>query len=127
MAQLHDVWPDGYAQRLCDGMVRVRFRHGMDRPVLLQPGTVERYTVDCWNTSHVFLPGHRIRVHVASSAFPKYDRNLNTGEDLCDSARARPAEQTVYHDRPRPSAVVLPVIPADRSGQAHPERSEGLR
>ncbi|WP_273367075.1 CocE/NonD family hydrolase [Alicyclobacillus herbarius] len=82
MVQLHDVWPNGYAQRLCDGMVRARFRNGMDRPELVEPGAVIKYDIDCWNTCHTFLPGHRIRVHITSSAFPKYDRNPNTGEPL---------------------------------------------
>jgi putative CocE/NonD family hydrolase len=113
VVQLHDVWPNGYAQRLCDGMVRARFRQGMDREQLLTPGSVERYEIDCWNTSHVFLPGHRIRVHVASSAFPKYDRNPNTGEPQGLSTHTQPAQQTVYHDRARPSAIILPVIKND--------------
>lgn len=111
MVQLHDVWPNGYAQRLCDGMVRVRFRKGMRRPELLEPGTVHEYEIDCWNTSHVFLPGHQIRVHVASSAFPKYDRNLNTGAPLGQTSELACAKQVVYHDVSRPSAIILPVIP----------------
>ncbi|MCL6444130.1 MAG: CocE/NonD family hydrolase, partial [Alicyclobacillus sp.] len=110
MAQLHDVWPNGYAQRLCDGMVRLRFRNGMDRPELLEPNTVVKVTIDCWYTAHVFKPGHRIRVHVTSSAFPKYDRNLNTGDPLGQTDTMAPAEQTVYHDAARPSAVILPVV-----------------
>ncbi|MCL6452257.1 MAG: CocE/NonD family hydrolase [Alicyclobacillus sp.] len=113
MVQLHDVWPNGYAQRLCDGMVRARFRNGMDRQELVTPGAVERYEIDCWNTSHVFLPGHRICVHIASSAFPKYDRNLNTADPLGRSTRMETARQVIYHDADHPSAVVLPVIPAD--------------
>ena len=111
MAQLHDVWPNGYAQRLCDGMVRVRFRKGMDQPELVEPGTIVRYEIDCWNTSHVFLPGHRIAVHITSSAFPKYDRNPNTDEPLGLTARFETAEQTVFHDAEHPSAIILPVIP----------------
>lgn len=112
MAQLHDVWPSGNVQRLCDGMVRVRFRNGMDKPSLLEPGTVHKYEIDCWNISHVFLPGHAIRVHVTSSAFPKYDRNLNTRDDLGLSTRVEVAIQTIYHGKNMPSAVILPVIPA---------------
>ena len=79
MAKLLDVWPNGFAQRLCDGMVRARFREGMDRPSLIDPGRVYAYDIDCWNTSQVFKKGHRICVEIASSAFPKYDRNPNTG------------------------------------------------
>lgn len=108
--QLHDVWPNGYAQRLCDGMVRARFRKGMDAPELVEPGAVECYEIDCWNTSHVFLPGHQIRVHIASSAFPKYDRNPNTDAPLGRTTRMETATQTVYHDAEHPSAIVLPVV-----------------
>lgn len=111
MAQLHDVWPNGYAQRLCDGMVRSRFRHGMDQPELLSPNELVKYVIDLWNTAHVFLPGHRIRVHVTSSAFPKYDRNPNTADDLGTSEHMEIAVQTVYHDSEHPSAVILPMMP----------------
>ncbi|KLU58860.1 cocaine esterase [Peptococcaceae bacterium CEB3] len=110
MVQLHDVWPDGYTQRLCDGMVRVRFFKGMDVPELVEQGSVRRYEIDCWNTAHVFLPGHRICVHVASSAFPKYDRNQNTGEPLGLSSHIETALQRIYHDAEHPSSIVLPVI-----------------
>jgi len=71
MAKLLDVWPDGYAQRLCDGMVRARFREGMDDPSPIEPGRVYAYDINCWNTSQEFKKGHRIRLEVASSAFPK--------------------------------------------------------
>ncbi|PTX59640.1 hypothetical protein C8P63_11175 [Melghirimyces profundicolus] len=114
MVKLLDVWPGGFAQRLTDGMVRGRFRKGMDREELLEPGTVYEYDIDCWNTSHVFRKGHRIRVEVSSSAFPKYDRNLHTGGELGKEKEGVVAEQTVYHDPNRPSAIVLPVIPKNR-------------
>lgn len=110
MVKLLDVWPNGYAQRLTDGMVRARFRDGMARSSLIEPGKVYRFTVDCWNTSHVFKRGHRIRVEVSSSAFPKYDRNLNTGAPLGTTSDAVVAEQTIYHDADHPSAIILPII-----------------
>ncbi|HEX6923606.1 MAG TPA: CocE/NonD family hydrolase C-terminal non-catalytic domain-containing protein, partial [Bacillales bacterium] len=72
--------------------------------------------IDCWNTSHVFLKGHQIRVEVTSSAFPKYDRNLNTGEELGQTTETFTAEQTVYHSEAQPSAIVLPVIPNQPGG-----------
>ena len=82
-AKLLDVHPDGFCQRLCDGMVRARFRHGHRQPEpRLTPGEVTEFGIDLWSTSHVFAPGHRIRLEVSSSAFPKYDRNLNTGGPL---------------------------------------------
>jgi putative CocE/NonD family hydrolase len=111
MAMLLDVWPDGFAQRLTDGMVRARFRDGMDKPSLIEPSRVYSYSIDCWNTCQTFKRGHRIRVQISSSAFPKYDRNLNTGEELGKTTRMQIAEQKVYHDREHPSYVVLPVVP----------------
>jgi putative CocE/NonD family hydrolase len=110
-AKLVDVHPSGFVQRLCDGIVRARFRNGMDKPELIEPGAVYDYDIDLWNTSQVFFKGHRIGLEIASSAFPKYDRNLNSGEDLASGIRLVIAEQTVYHDAVHPSALILPVIP----------------
>lgn len=111
MAKLIDVWPSGFAQRLIDGMVRARFRDGMDRPTLIEPGRIYAYQVDLWNTCQVFKKGHRIRLEIASSAFPKYDRNPNTGEALGKTTRVEVAQQKIYHDREHPSYVVLPIVP----------------
>jgi putative CocE/NonD family hydrolase len=111
MAKLIDVWPDGYAQRLTDGMVRARFRDGMDKPSLIEPGRVYSYNIDCWNTCQTFKKGHQIRVEISSSAFPKYDRNLNTGEELGKTTGMQTAEQKIYHDRDHPSHIVLPIVP----------------
>jgi hypothetical protein len=113
MAKLVDVHPSGFVQRLCDGMVRARFRDGMENPTLIEPGAIYRYEIDLWNTSQVFFKGHRIGLEIASSAFPKYDRNLNTGEDLASGVRMLAAQQAVYHDSRHPSALLLPVIPRD--------------
>ena len=111
MAKLVDVHPDGFVQRLCDGMVRARFRAGMERPELIEPGHIYNYEIDCWNTAQVFKAGHRIGLEIASSAFPKYDRNLNTGADLGVTSEMAVAEQRIYHDAAHPSAVILPIIP----------------
>jgi uncharacterized protein len=110
-AKLVDVRPDGYAQNLADGIVRGRYRRSRESPTLLTPGEVERFTVDLWATSHVFLPGHRVRVEISSSNFPRFDRNLNTGEDQATGRRRETARQTVFHDQRYPSHIVLPVIP----------------
>lgn len=112
-AKLVDVWPNGFAQRIADGIVRARFCNGMQRQELLEPGSVHAYEIDCWYTSHTFLQGHCVRLEISSSAFPKYDRNPNTGEDLGVTAKTQIARQTVYHDAERPSALILPVIPND--------------
>jgi putative CocE/NonD family hydrolase len=82
MVKLIDVWPNGFAQRLTDGMVRARYRDGGGKPSLIEPGKIYGIDVDAWNTCQEFSKGHRLRVEVASSAFPKYDRNQNTGEAL---------------------------------------------
>ncbi len=112
-AKLVDVWPNGFAQRIADGMVRARFRNGMHRQELVEPGQVCAYEIDCWYTSHTFLQGHAVRLEISSSAFPKYDRNPNTGEELGTTSVTRIARQTVYHDTNRPSALILPIVPND--------------
>ncbi|MGE5646397.1 MAG: CocE/NonD family hydrolase [Acidobacteriota bacterium] len=111
MAMLIDVWPNGYAERLIDGMVRARFRDGMEKPSLIEPGRIYAYNIDAWNTCQTFLKGHRIRVQIASSAFPKYDRNPNTGEPLGKTTRLQIADQKIYHDAEHPSHIVLPLVP----------------
>jgi putative CocE/NonD family hydrolase len=77
----------------------------------LTPGEVEKFTIDLWATSHVFLPGHRLRLDITSSNFPRFDRNLNTGEDPAAGTRWHTARQTIFHDARYPSLIMLPVIP----------------
>ena len=110
-AKLVDVRPDGYAQNLADGILRARYRESHSRPSLLTPGKVYELMIDLWATSHVFLPGHSIRVEISSSNFPRFDRNLNTGEDQATSTRCQTTEQTIFHDQRYPSHILLPVIP----------------
>jgi putative CocE/NonD family hydrolase len=110
-AKLVDVHPDGFCQRLTDGIVRGRFRDGMMEEKPLEPGTVYEFEVDLWNTSQVFQAGHRIRLEVSSSAFPKYDRNLNTGGPLATGTEMRVAENEVRHGGVYASHLILPVIP----------------
>jgi putative CocE/NonD family hydrolase len=112
-AVLTDVHPDGRAIILCEGICRARFRNGAETPELLTPGETYEFTIDLWDTSNVFLAGHRIRIEISSSNFPRYDRNLNTGgrigyESLSD---ARAAQQTIFHGGGMASHVILPVIP----------------
>jgi len=110
-AKLVDVRADGYAQNLTDGIVRARYRNSRETPAPLPPGQVTRFAIDLWATSHVFLPGHRIRVEISSSNFPRFDRNLNTGEDQATGTRWQVARQRVFHDSRYPSHITLPVIP----------------
>ncbi len=109
-AKLLDVWPSGFAQRLTDGIVRARFRNGMAAPSLIEPGQIYEYTIDLWNISQVFKIGHSFRLEISSSAFPKYDRNQNTGAPLGLTAEYQTAQQTIYHDAEHPSCVILPWI-----------------
>jgi len=108
---LQHVYPDGRAERIQDGVMRARFRDGFDRPSLLEPGRVYKYDIDLWFTSRVIPAGHRLRVVVASAAFPKYDRNLNTGGDNERDTRYLVVRQRILHDRAHPSFVRLPIIP----------------
>ena len=109
-AKLIDVWENGFAERLSDGIVRARFRNGMSKQELAQPGAVHEYHIDAWNTCEMFKVGHRIRLEISSSAFPKYSRNLNTGEALGKNSDMIKAEQTIYHDAEHLSHVTLPVV-----------------
>lgn len=112
-AKLIDVYPDGTAYNLTEGVVRARFRRSIhDPPLLLTPSELVEYTVRLQPTSNVFLAGHSIRVHLSSSNFPLWDRNPNTGHPQGMDAETRVAHQTIYHDRRHPSHILLPVIPA---------------
>jgi putative CocE/NonD family hydrolase len=108
---LLDVFPDGHAERVQDGLARARFRRGFDKEVPLTAGSVERYDIDLWFTSRVFEPGHKLRVSVSSALFPKYDRNLGTGANNERDSTFVVAHQQLVHDPAHPSHVVLPVIP----------------
>jgi putative CocE/NonD family hydrolase len=109
-ALLVDVDPTGYARYLADGIVRARYRKSKEHAELLQPGQVEKYEIDLGATSNVFKAGHRIRLYLSSSNFPRFDRNLNTGEAVRTATRLVKAQQVLYHDREHPSALVLPVV-----------------
>ena len=110
-AKLVDVRPDGYAQNLQDGIIRARYRTSAIQPSFIQPGQVYEYLIDLWATSHVVKTGHRLRVDITSSNFPRFDRNPNTGAPLGESTALEVARQTVWHSAPYPSHIVLPIIP----------------
>jgi len=110
-AKLVDVRPDGYAQNLQDGILRARYRTSSTQPSPIEPGRVYELTIDLWATSHLFRTGHRLRVEISSSNFPRFDRNPNTGAPLGRDARMEAAHQTVYHSAAHPSHIVLPIIP----------------
>ena len=110
-AKLLDVHPDGKAYNLCDGIVRARYRESFTKPALIEPGRAYRYEIDLWVTSNLFKSGHRLRLEVSSSNFPRFDRNPNTGHDFGVDAELAKAEQTILHDREHASHVLLPIIP----------------
>jgi putative CocE/NonD family hydrolase len=110
VARLVDVYPDGFAQALADGIIRARYRNG-DAPELLEPGRPYQFTINLWATANVFKAGHRIRLDIASASFPRWDRNPNTGAPFGSDARMRPARQTILHDAAHPSHIELPIIP----------------
>ena len=112
-AKLVDVHPSGFAQNIQDGIIRARYRLSNRKANLIEPGKVYEYTIDLWATSNTFLPGHRIRIEISSSNFPRFDRNLNTGENPGTGTTMAEARQTVYHTDQYPSHIVLPVIPSD--------------
>ena len=111
-AKLVDVFPDGQARNLTDGILRVRYRDSLESPELIEPGQVYRLTIDAGVTSNVFRAGHRIRLEISSSNFPRFDRNPNTGRLVANEKDFRKAVQTVFRDHERHSYVMLPVIPA---------------
>ena len=109
--KLVDVAPDGTAINLTEGILRARYREsttGEAKPIV--PGQVYEYKIDMWSTSNVFLKGHRIRLEVSSSNFPRFDRNLNTGKDAATDSTVVKATNTILHDAAHPSALILPVV-----------------
>jgi putative CocE/NonD family hydrolase len=103
-------YPEGLAINLTDSILRGRYRNGWEQPELLEPGRVYAFTFPLYPTSNVFRRGHRIRLDVSSSNFPRFDVNPNTGGPLGVERRFEQAHQTIFHDADRPSHVVLPII-----------------
>jgi hypothetical protein len=113
VARLVDVHPDGYAQNLTDGIIRARYRafERGEAPGLIEPDVVYAYEIDLWATSNLFKAGHRIRLDVTSSSFPRWDRNPNTGHTFGADTELTIARQTILHDSAHPSYVILPIVP----------------
>jgi len=114
IVRLCDVYPDGRSIFLTEGIIRARYRGSLEGESveLLEPGEVAEYRIRCYPVANVFKRGHCIRLDVTSSSFPRFSRNLNTGEDVGTGTRMQIAQQTVLHTSVYPSRVVLPVIPA---------------
>ncbi len=113
-AKILDVYPDGRAINLGShfvGIRRARYRNGYDKEELLTPNKQEKFKIELFDIGHTFLPGHKIRIEISSSAYPHYNPNQNTGNPVATDTDWKIAHQTVYHDSQRPSHVLLPVLP----------------
>ena len=116
-AKLIDVYPpskdfpDGVELNIGDSIVRGRYRNSLEYAEMMKPGEVYSFTIEMYPTSLVFKKGHRIRVDMSSSNFPRFDVNPNTGEPLNDNRRWAVATNTIYHDAQHPTHILLPVIP----------------
>jgi putative CocE/NonD family hydrolase len=110
MIKLIDVYPNGYSMPVSEGILRARFRNGLDKMMLLTPNQVYEYEIELTGTANVFKPGHRIRIDITSSNFPQFDRNPNTGDPLGSSAKTRIAKQTIHHGGANLSQIILPVV-----------------
>ena len=110
MIKLIDVQPDGYAMPISEGILRARFRNGIDQMELLTSNEMYEFKIAMMPTANVFLPGHRLRIDITSSNFPQFARNLNTGEDLGKSAISRVAQQTVFHGPDHSSHLIIPIV-----------------
>ena len=111
-AALVDVHPRGDAIIICDGIIRARFRESYEAPAPIDPGRVYEYRIALWETSNLFKAGHCIRLEVSSSNFPRFSRNLNTGEEVATGTRMQTARQTVLHSTQYPSHIILPLVDA---------------
>jgi len=118
-AKLVDVFPDGTARNLTDGILRLRYRDSLEKANLAVPGTIYPITIDAGVTGNVFLRGHRIRVEVSSSNFPRFDRNPNTGRTVMDETHLISATQAVFHDSRHPSRLELTVLLPHREAIQH--------
>ena len=110
VARLVDVYPNGYAHPVADGIITCRYRESLEEPTSIRPGEIYKLTLDLWSTSNFFQKDHKIRVEVTSSDFPRYARNMNSGKPFGDDLVATIAHQKIFHDAEHPSCAVLPIV-----------------
>ncbi len=126
-AKLVDVYPPnadfpgGVQLNVGDSIVRARYRDSLERATLMKPGKVYQFTIEMYPTSLVFKRGHRIRLDISSSNFPRFDVNPNTGEPLGQQRRWAVAENSIYHDGEHPTQIVLPIIPRSTRAETRQE------
>jgi putative CocE/NonD family hydrolase len=115
-AKLVDVYPPspdfpgGFDLNITEGIIRARFRDSLSEETLMDPGNVYTFTIKLYPTSNVFKKGHRMRLDISSSSFPRFDINPNTGEPLNDNRRWATATNTIFHDQHHPSHIILPIV-----------------
>ena len=122
-AKLVDVQPSGRALLVTDGIQRLRYRLSLDRPIFVKKNEAYQVSIDAGVTSYVFAPGHRIRLEVSSSNFPRFDRNMNSARPNAFETKFNKARQTVFHAKGYPSEILLPIIPR---GSSAPSRRTAL-
>jgi uncharacterized protein len=102
---------------MTEGIVRARYRNSQVKGELLNPRQIYKFTMDLWATANVFRKGHLLRLEISSSNFPRFDKNLNTGDNAAVGVKFVPATNTIYHDAEHPSALILPIVPTTGSDQ----------
>jgi len=129
LVRLIDVYPDGLVLDVSHGFLRARYRNGLDKPKLIKPGAIVKYTILMRPTSNAFLPGHRIRIDITSSDFPNYDRNHNTAANQNADATLAIAKQAIYHGGERATRIILPWVPnpVEEERQAEEEKPEPVQ
>jgi len=108
--KLIDVYPDGTAYNLDETIQRVRYREGYDKEVFMEDGNIYEVNMTPMSTSNYFKKGHRIRIEVSSSNFPRFDRNLNTGGNNYDESEGVTATNNIHHSKEYPSSITLPIV-----------------
>lgn len=110
VVRITDVHPDGTSMLICDGILRARFKDSFEKPIALESNLAMEFEIDLWATSHVFLKGHRLRVAITSSCFPRWDRNWQTGKNNTYETSGVIAQNRIFRDQIRPSHVLLPLL-----------------
>ena len=107
-------YPEGYNMNLSDSIARARYHKSREKPSFLTPGEIVPLQIILYPTSNLFAKGHKIRLDISSSNFPRFDVNPNTGEPIALNRKSIIAENTIYHEKGHPSCILLPIIPTEK-------------